>query len=409
MTKKKNFIYFYLGLIFIIFIGFRTFNLFQTINFGPDQGRDYLKVYEIYHNKELTLIGPPSEYKVSGKEFYFGPASYYTLLPILLISNWNILQSSWIMIALNAFVVLFVIWVLNKYLKDKKIVYIFGTFCAVSPAFVIASKSYWNPFLMLPISFLLIAILSYISSSKKILSLIWLILGFLFGLGFEYHYSFILAIFICIGFLVWKRKLNIKSLLYICFGFFVGVAPMILFELRNGFYNTATLIAFLTSGSNAKSQAGIKLFYLISILPFVLLVFSFFISRIKNKLIIWIILITYCLLSILYLATRPADILNLQTLQLISSEIAKDNPANFNILNQTTNDNRAMALRYLLTAKGIKPMSENDYPTSQTLFVFSRQDINKLLKNPVWELSTFGNAKIQRKNLEDITLYKLEK
>src|SRR5258708_33069650 len=73
----------------VIFIGIRLVHLPESIGFGSDEGRDFLTAWNIYTNKQLKLIGPPSEFTVNGREFYFGPAPYYVILPILVVGNWD--------------------------------------------------------------------------------------------------------------------------------------------------------------------------------------------------------------------------------------------------------------------------------------------------------------------------------
>src|SRR6266567_3168727 len=148
---------FFFTVILILFIGLRFFHLTDVMNFGSDQGRDFLAVWNIYSTKQITLIGPPSEYTVYGHQFFFGPAPYYLILPSLILGNWDPLFVSYFLILLNAGVLLFTLLILNKYIKNRTAILLFALFCTVTPIFVTYSQSYWNPYFMLPTSTLLLA------------------------------------------------------------------------------------------------------------------------------------------------------------------------------------------------------------------------------------------------------------
>ena len=97
--KNKNF---YLFFLIALFIFLRLYQLPLELNFSMDQGITLLKIFELWQEKKLTLIGPESSIKaLNGRAFFHGPWIYYFLLPVMLISNWNPLAGSYLFIGLN--------------------------------------------------------------------------------------------------------------------------------------------------------------------------------------------------------------------------------------------------------------------------------------------------------------------
>src|SRR5258708_2170161 len=119
--------YFFL-ILFIFFITIRLINLPQIINFGSDAGRDFLVAWNIYITKHPVLIGPPSEYSVNGRQFFFGPAPYYLILPALLVGDWSPLFVSYFLIVLNLVVLFISLKILFQKVKEKSILYYFAIF-----------------------------------------------------------------------------------------------------------------------------------------------------------------------------------------------------------------------------------------------------------------------------------------
>ncbi len=113
----------FLLLVSLLFLALRFIHLPQSVNFGSDAARDFLVVWNMYITKHPVLIGPPSEYAFNGRQFFFGPAPYYLILPALVIGHWNPLAVSYFLIFLNLSVLLLALIILNKCIKEKKVLY----------------------------------------------------------------------------------------------------------------------------------------------------------------------------------------------------------------------------------------------------------------------------------------------
>ena len=119
-------------------------------------------------------------------------------------------------------------------------------------------------------------------------------------------------------------------------------------------------------------------------------------------------LIIFACWSTFYLATQKKPELTFSELEKISQIILSDSPNDFNIVDQMTGDNRALALRFLLTRSN-EPMNETAYPNATTLYVYSNKPVNELLKNPIWEIASANTTKVSQTWTVDnnLSLYKL--
>jgi hypothetical protein len=403
--------YLFTVLICLVFLFLCFLHLPESFRFGSVQGRDFLVIQQMVQDKKPLFIGPPSEYTIDGRQFFFGPAPYYIILPALLAGNWEPLSVSYFLIFINA-VVLFVSLVLfDRFIKDRILIYSFAILYVFTPTVITFSQSYWNPYFMLPTSLLLLALL--VRSKHATTKELFLSIGFLFGLGLQFHLSFIFAIFISLVWLSIHNKLTPRTVGIVVSGFVVGFLPLIIFDLRNHFYNLSTFIAVFNNKSGPLAGFTFNQFYLISVFPFLIFVLSHIVTAIHKKLpqVSYVLLGGYILWSLFVIFPAPKQILSYPTLQKMTTLITNDKPEQFNIVDQTTKDDRAMALRYLLTVKGLPPEGVDQYPQAKTLYVYSALPLDSLLKKPVWEIQSFlpfGN--VESRNADDtIILYKLTK
>jgi hypothetical protein len=402
-------------LITLLLLGFvllRLYQLPQRIGFGSDEGRDFLVAWNIYVSKQPKLIGPPSEYGIQGREFYFGPAPYYVILPALILGKGSPVAVSYFLIFLNATGLLAVLWAINKYMKNKVGLCLFGLFYIVTPPLITYTQSYWNPYLMLPTATALLALL-ILSNYKKVSYAFSLIIGFLFGLGLEFHYGFIFAVVVAMIWLLAHKKLRWNSLAPMTVGFIVGFLPLLLFEIRNNFYNLNTLLLVLKNTGTSHVHFVFQIYYLISLFPFIIFFVSILLSKIEKKYTYLLCsgMALFVLWSMYLFLTKPSYMLNLPALIEIATIITHDNPSHYDIVDQMTRDNRALALRYILTVQTTPPLGVAEYPQAKTLYIYSPQPLNTLLVKPVWEIYSSGLNRLTKtwETSNGIKIYKLEK
>lgn len=402
-------------LFFILFIFLRVIQLPQRVEFASDQGRDFLTTFHLYKQKEITLIGPPSEYTVNGHQFFFGPASYYVILPTIALSNGNVLVVSYWLILLNTICFLITLLLLLRFLGNTKTVWIFALFLTITPVLIHDAQSYWNPYLMLPTATLLVGLL--VKTTKKTSSSLvtFLLIGLCMGIGMQFHYAFILPIILSVIWLGIMRKLLLSNLLFLFLGFCLGISPLILFELRNQFYNTQTFFWVFQQIGASSTKHGFTWngFYFLGLLPFLFFFLAIILEKITRKHVVFLFLTlgVYALWSLYVVISTPLPQPSYTRLQKLAQHITNDTPTSFNIVDQKTSDNRALALRYLLTVQNNAPMDVSAYPQAQTLYIYSDKPLSQLTKNPVWEIASFFPYKTQETMQIDknLFLYKLSK
>jgi hypothetical protein len=273
------------------------------------------------------------------------------------------------------------------------------------------TQSYWNPYFMLPVSLFLLALLvwSKHTSAKEL----FLSIGFLFGLGLQFHFSFVFAILISLVWLAVHSKLTPKSVGILLSGFAVGFLPLIIFDVRNHFYNLSTFLLVLQNKSGPFTGFHFNTFYLLSVFPFVVFALSVALDKIhkKQQHLAYVLLGAYVLCSPVSIIQIPKQNLSYPTLQKLASLIEADKPKDYNIVDQLTQDNRAMALRYLVTVHGYTPLGIDQYPYAKTIYVYASLPLETLLKDPVWEIRSFlPYDHVEKRSLEtSIFLYKLSK
>lgn len=221
----------------------RFYNFQNSLYFIYDQGRDAIKLKEIVEGN-FTLIGPTSGLQ----GFFLGPLWYYLGIPGFLLTDGSPYGIAVWYIALASLAV-FIFLTISKQLFPKKTRWILTTFLLLSfiPGSIWGSIFIWNPLISIP---LMAGVL--VSLWKARHSRLWLFIGFLL-LGFVLHSEFAYAIFILPVLYVlifWIRK-KFAIIDYLVGGAAIGftLVPQILFELRNNFLMTNSLMAGMGEGS----------------------------------------------------------------------------------------------------------------------------------------------------------------
>ena len=226
-----------LGLLVFAFLVRIGYLLNGVIPFGFDHGKDSLAVMHMLLTQSLKFVGPWTS--IPG--LYFGPAWYYLLAPFYLLFNFNPIGPVFAMILL----VMVQIILAYRYLGKTAAIIL-----ATAPTWLMISKSAWNPFPMTFVSLVVIIILKDILETKKITVKKLFLLGMIASFGF--HFSAAFAIFylpIISSVLAYARaKMNIKDLIALGMGFCLPFVPQLLFEIKNSFIQTRSVIAYFTAG-----------------------------------------------------------------------------------------------------------------------------------------------------------------
>ena len=85
MKSPKLIILFFI----VLFIFIRSLNFAEHLNFSFDQAWGATRVFEIWKNKEINLVGPGSSIVVRGKQILQGSINYYYNLIFLLLGKFD--------------------------------------------------------------------------------------------------------------------------------------------------------------------------------------------------------------------------------------------------------------------------------------------------------------------------------
>ncbi len=247
MDKRlKLFFYIASALILVLFCYFRLKPIyFQTVSYTFDQGRDFLKAAEIIKTKHLTFIGPTTG--IQG--LFHGAWWYYFLSTIFLFSRGA--PSGFYY---GVFIIHLVTVVLFAIFLKKKL----GLAFSLLFLLIVTGSSYFIQLSFFPANNTLtpITVLLYLYSLSKILEgnkeiKFLFMLGLSLGLIFETQVSFgflFIPVFIISCFLFKElRQLagKINNISYFLSGLVIPFIPRILFEIKNNFLQTRTIINFL--------------------------------------------------------------------------------------------------------------------------------------------------------------------
>lgn len=211
----------------------------QLIPFQFDHGKDAVAILHMWLTASPKLIGPWTS--IPG--LFFGPAWYYLLLPGAVIANGEPIASVITMLLLGIVTIV----VLYKYFGLVE-----ATMFATSSIFYTITTSAWNPFPMVLLSFMLLAVLKEIEKKRLVSNKQAFILGFLATLGF--HFSTAFAVFypllIILSLGIKRIKVNVPIIGSALTGLAVPLMPQLLFELRHNFIQTKSVLAYLEKGDS---------------------------------------------------------------------------------------------------------------------------------------------------------------
>lgn len=371
-----------LFLILLLAASLRLWNLPARMPFLADQGRDMLRVYELYITHRLTLLGPPS----SQGNFFFGPLYYYLIAPGLILAKFHPLGAAITVIAID----LLGLYFLCRLTRSLSVALIYAT----SPLLIHWSQSALNPFFIPGLT----AIWLFCLFRRR-----WFLAGILAGAIIQLHYSAaLLAIFF------FKPAFLL--------GLLIGLSPMLAFELRHDWFNTRGILAFLT----IPQLHDFNLHYLAVLVPFLFWIAAKIFSRFRAVGIGLTALIV--VMNLRQLELHPAQGYTMPAhwnlprayaaAQIIAQDVAATHPQNFNLAATLDGDSRALPLRYLLQSQfRTIPLGVEQYPQAQVLYLVTRLSPPEVLNHGLWEISSFAPKRITQTwpLIADINLYRLEK
>lgn len=208
--------------------------------FNYDQGRDFLAVSKILSG-DIVLIG-----QTTGLQgIFYGPWWYYFLTPLIWISGKDP------QVVANIFAIIGVLTIVGIYLLIKSITnsrptsFLIALFSAISPNWMLGSTNIWNPTLTPILLIIFIYYLNKIFLFKKPFH--YLVLGASGFLIFDTTASFGSILILCIlaSPFIFRKTFLRKEFLLTLLGGFLVLLPRIVFEIKNNFLMTNSVLTYL--------------------------------------------------------------------------------------------------------------------------------------------------------------------
>src|SRR5579884_900530 len=275
---------------------------------------------------------------------FLGPYYYYIQAIFLLLGSFEPIASSYLFVIASSLTLIPLYIGVKKLLNDKAAILAVIIYTLL-PWSINYTTFLWNPnyqYVLLPFLILLIAQFHQRQSKK-----IFFVMAFLTSVIWQLHYIFTpFVLGILIYYLAFKR-LGWRYLGVFSGGYLLALAPMILFELRNDFYNIRTFLLFMAHLKEVIPSAGGvghgDPHYLIPFATFFILILIYFVKdRLNNTILIGVFLVMLLWSLVLYLPT-PTNGYGMsedwnyldehRANQLLEHELKTDNIESFNVSN----------------------------------------------------------------------------
>ncbi len=396
-------------------IAIRFINFPERITFGPEQAISLL-VSADYINEKFSLLGLPSTQRTTsqGHIIFYPPVFNYSLIPLLLIFNYEVVGISAFFAVLNIFTGVLLYYLVKLYF-DKVIAFFAATLFLFNSIMIDHSLFIWSVNYMPLLNLLIIFLLLQLYKKRGIK-----FNGFLIGLlatlsfGIEYLYLFTGILVFIFGIKFAQKKL--RWMIEFFTGAVLGILPTIIFDVTHEFYHFGTLWQYLKDFLAGETESKITTYHFLQFWPLLAFVGGYLLYFFykKNRILSFAILGIYLIFNLGFgnvNFSEPKGMyknLNLSILQNAADDIADRNPDNFNLVMTFDFDSRAYPLRYLLKYNHyLTPLGVEDYPTASQLYVLTTTDY-PVLTTTLWEISSFHpENQIVLSKTGDFVLYKL--
>lgn len=412
----------WVAVIVIIFLAslVRFYNFENRINFGPEQAIS-LTVSGNYIKEKWTLLGEENVQRVTsfGHRIFHPPIFNYSLIPLILIFNYDPIPITAYFTILNILTGLILYLIVKKIFNIKVAIFTLILFLFNS-TMIYHSLFIWNqnyiPLLNILIGYFLFQLWKKdLKAEKRNCLLIGILTGLCVGIEFLYLLTSLLMFVLTI---VWSKRKIISGVLY-GLGFLMALSPLIIFDIKHQFYFLQTLYQYLLDILQKSGQSSISYYHFLQFWPLLALFGGLIINLMYKRqkyvaLLVIIIYVCWNLLSINTNWTQSKGIspgLNINKIDQAARAIAKDDPTNFNVAALLDFDSRAHPLRYFLKFKyGIYPKGVEQYQNLDSLYVLAKAGYN-FDTAIAYEINVYKPFYIEVLNKidNDYTVFKLKK
>jgi len=380
-----------LMLLIIFYIAIRSIHFENYLNFSSEQASFSLEALRIWRAKSIEFIGPPISLRMGARYLFQGSITYYFMIPFLIFGKLDPVNSSYLFMIFGAFSVIPLFYG-TRLLTNEKVAIIMVILFSFFPLYIDYSRFFWNPtaqFILTPYLVLLLGI--YEKYNKR---LMLILIGMMMGLLLLFHYQFALTIVGVLFYYLFFKKISLLKFANIFIGLLIGVSPMIIFELRNNFYNTQTLLLFTQNKSQVfedKFSFVYTMHYYLSGSLFLFTIILYKLRKLLNTALIGLFILIIVIFSLIKYSKLPshgfgmAKDWNIMMEKKTYKIIKQQNITNYNIVNLGY-DTVSTVQKYLHEVDG-KSFNYNDYYQNKYLYVISEEE--EFMGNPAYEVNTF--------------------
>lgn len=395
----------------LLFVVIRILYFDNLFKFIFDQATSSTFVLEMFKNREISLIGPPMSLNINDRQIFFGGFSYIMQLFFMLVGNWDPFWSTFAFMIFASLMV-FPLYYGAKILINKNVAYLMVLVYSLTPFYIEGTTQLWNPYFQISLVPLLIYLMGLFKKYKT--KKIFFALSLMSGLIFQLHYQFVINVLGLLFFYFLIKKLSLKFFLIFSLGFAFGVSNLLIFELRNDFYNTRTVFIFLQNLGKASSHemAG---YYVMSIVFMAILPLSYFLKKFINFKLNLIAFFVFLLFSINYTAITALSRNypegwfyrdEIEAYEIIKDLYEKAGLRDFNVFQFYSATGES--LKYFMKRDGLE-IDFNDYYNNKYLFVVYKDDA--FMNDLAYEINTFRpNKELRRWKINEMySMYLLER
>lgn len=387
-------------LLFSVACFVRFYNFETRVLYGPEQGISLLSAAQNLEKPSLLGIQYLLRQTQNGLSLFTGPLFGYSLVPLMLLFNFDPIKITAFFALLNLVTGLG-IYLVAKKMFDGKIAIISSALFLFSDYMIYHSLFIWTSNYM-PLIGLATFYLYYLFRKEK-KKLTWsFLLGLLVGVGVGIQYFYLTAALIVFVLIFKYSKNKIADLLAFVLGGALGELPTVIFDLRHNFYHLRTLYEYLLESIQHPAQSGLTYYHFLFLWPIIAILLGVAVTKItkKDALSSFLIVAIYILANLFSPRVNFNHPLgmpkNLYAADIVKSAeiINNDAPANFNVSVVGDFDNRGYSLRYPLEFMFKKmPLPVEDYPNAKSIYVLANRDYDFNVPD-IWELRTFLPYKV---------------
>ncbi len=387
-----------------LFILIRSINFPSHLNFSFDQAWTSTRALEIWKNKEITLVGPGNSIITGGKQMIQGSINYYFQLIFLLLGNFDPVISSYLFMIFSALMIL-PLYSGVKYLYDDKVALVTVTVYCLLPLYIDFTRFLFGPNFQFSFVPLIIFLTGKYKQTGKLIY--YFLIFFLIGFISQFHFATLIFLPMFYIYIITLRVIisskersnnKLNKIIVASLGFLIGFSPILIFEVKNKFYNLTILMEYFRHSRSLSNFELLPHRYLSLSLILIIFLIGHFKKLIANK-VLFVSCFLLLILDIFLYLPVPTSGFGMSKNWNYPSEkkafeiIKKQNIKNYNIAN-IIYDNKAVVIKYLMKREGII-IDYDNYYQNKYLYVISVNE--KIINNnPAYEVKTF----VPRKKIE---------